>query len=111
MSDVIKLTNDVQISQESINGITGFDVSNEIAKFCTNTYTATEDCVIVSTGSGSGNEYLACCIDGVGVANYTPGSHHQICMPLKKNQVVTILENGSLMTGTSFYYYVYGLKK
>jgi len=40
---VIKLTNNVRISQESLEGLTGIDTSNVIAS-SVNPYTATEDC-------------------------------------------------------------------
>ena len=48
----IKLTNDVQISTDSLNGVVGIDTSRILASGDNFTYTATEDCWAYA-GSGA----------------------------------------------------------
>ena len=105
---VIKLTNDVQLAQASVEGLPGIDVSDQKAHYInTNnsiidqTYTATEDCWVVGN-TGSNHEWIY--INNVYV---TQGF---TMVPLKKGQTIKAALDGSRQTPYRDMW-VYGTKK
>ena len=107
---VIKLTNGVQISQTSIDGITGIDFNNIIASASNQTsnvsYTATQDSFIVVDTYQNSSIF----IDGIQMfGGYTASAHCYGSYILKKGQVFTYPGGDGRWNGCA--YKVYGLKK
>lgn len=107
----IKFTNNVQLAQSSVNGITGIDINNKIATYAdgnTINWTATQDCFCVQ-GPINGNKTSIIKIDGVemcGNGDTASWSKSLLVCPIKKGQVITRDNN---MAGAQVIFY--GLKK
>jgi len=89
---VIKLTNNVQLDQASLYGVTAIDTTNVIAtknNMGNNTsYTATEDCFLrIQRNNSSG--YGSVSIDNVAITGIDSSSTYYF-VPFKKGQVVKI---------------------
>ena len=102
----IKLSNDVKLTVDSIDGIKGIDTSNVLASNARNVaYTATEDCYCMFyADNGYGRKTGL--TDGVlvwssGIADATNNITHAI-YPLRKGQIAT--NTGNARTT------IYGLK-
>ena len=104
---VIKLTNDVKISSESL--MTFIDTSNHIASVKNgNSYTATEDCIMVYYKEGEGITTMA--LDGVSIGNiygYGAVARQTVIFPMKRGQIFTTAVTSHSPTR---YYYVFKFK-
>lgn len=101
--DKVRFTNGVKFDLDSLDIPYGIDVTNLLATgtFLNNSYTATEDCVVVTVGLRTNNTY----IDDVKVCHSTGSSASHYFLPLAKGQTLTY----TYTTGSA--YDVYGLKK
>lgn len=99
----IKLTDGVLIDQTSIAGLTGIDVTNELASGTGTAYTATEDCWVCGAGIAGNNSSFSITIDSVYVG--TCSDHWTaFSFPLMKNQTIRL-------AGSNRNVKLFGLKK
>ena len=100
MSTIVKLSNDLKFAAENVDIGYGINVSNCLASNV-NSYTATQDCVIVAKYNMNDNTYILY-VDGVAMFNMQKDQEN--FLPLKKGSTVS----GYLET---IKFTAYGLKK